>query len=41
MTEQHVNFVARHSVPKAMTLEEVEAATNQVLEQWHINGTMR
>ena len=41
MTEEHVNFVARHSVPKAMTLEEVEAATNHVLEQWHINGTMR
>ncbi|CAB4027924.1 Potassium channel subfamily T member 1 [Paramuricea clavata] len=29
MTEEHVNFVARNSVPKAMTLVEVEAATNQ------------
>ena len=29
MTEEHVNFVTRNSVPKAMTLEEVEAATNQ------------
>ncbi len=29
MTEEHVNFVARNSVPKAMTLKEVEAATNQ------------
>ena len=27
MTEEHVNFLARNSVPKAMTLEEVEAAT--------------
>ena len=46
MTEEHVNFVARNSVPKAMTLEEVEAATNQdktligvraaiKLNQWH------
>ena len=29
MTEEHVNFVARHSVPKAMTLEEIEVATTQ------------
>ena len=29
MAEEHVNFIAYNSVPKAMTLEEIEIATNQ------------
>ena len=29
MTEEHVNFITYNSVPKAMTLEEIEVATNQ------------
>ena len=28
MTEQYINFVTQHSVPKAMTLKEILDATN-------------
>ncbi|XP_028402116.1 uncharacterized protein K02A2.6-like [Dendronephthya gigantea] len=29
MTEEHINFIARSSVPKALTIEEIEEATNK------------
>jgi hypothetical protein len=38
LSQEHVNFVTRNSVPKAMTLEEVEAATNQDETLKDLNG---